>query len=218
MYFINSHQFSSQAFLHHIVHNSYGILIKFLPQTLANMSHRGEAGVGPRTPTTGDADAAQLRTSSSDVSVTASDYNEQLNEGAPLPPTHSILERPAAPSFTNESHVWSLSPTRPFKAECPPEFSHPAAIEEQRTIWLPKDPLGLVDDLEEELASHKILYSSDGAEMDGQGKVNVTSASPEDVRRAPRPRPCERVGEEKGLFSYGELMSVFQRYEARFRR
>ena len=103
-----------------------------------------------------------------------------------------------------------------MKAECLPEFSHPAAIEEQRIIWLPKDPLGLVHVLEQELASHSIPYSSDGAEMDNQGKITVTSASPEDARRAPIPRPCG--SEEKGLFSYWDMMSVFQKYEARFAR
>ena len=105
-----------------------------------------------------------------------------------------------------------------MKAESPSEFSHPAATEEQRIIWLPKDPLGLVHVLEQELASHNILYSSDGAKMDSQGKVTVTFASPEDARRAPIPRPCGSVGEEKGLFSYWDMIGVFQRYEARFAR
>ena len=105
-----------------------------------------------------------------------------------------------------------------MKADCPPEFNHPAAIEEQRVIWLPKDPLGLVHVLEQELASHEVLYSSDGAEVDGQGKVDVTFASPEDVRRTPILRPCEREGEEKALFSFWDMISVFQRYEARFSR
>jgi hypothetical protein len=97
-----------------------------------------------------------------------------------------------------------------MKAGCPTEFSHPAAIEEQRIIWLPKDPLGLVHEIEQELTSQHILYSTEGAEMDSQGKVSVTSASPEEVQRAPmeaRPRPVEREGDEKGIFSLWGLMS-----------
>ena len=105
-----------------------------------------------------------------------------------------------------------------MKVECPTEFNHPAAVEEQRIIWLPKDHLGLVHVLEQELTSHNILYSLDGAEMDNQGKVTVTFASPEDVRRAPIPRPCEREEDEKGLFSFWDMMSVFRKYEARITR
>ena len=170
-----------------------------------------------------DVDVAQLQTSSPDVEVTdpvkasASDSDQQLNEGAPLLPddiTDSDLKHTAAHSFANESRVSSPSPSaRPMNAECPTEFSHPAAVEEQRIIWLPKDPLGLVHDLEQELASHNILYSSDGAEMDSQGNVVVTSASPEDVRRAPIPRPCEREGDEKGILSLWDMMSVAGKYE-----
>ena len=182
------------------------------------MSYGGNAGVGPGNSTAADGDASQLRTSSFDVNVTVSDSNEKLNKGSPLLPTDSIGERPAAPSFTNELRALSPSSVRPMKAECPPELNHPAAVEEQRIIWLPKDPLGLVHVLEQKLASHNILHSSDSAKMDGQGKVTVTFASPEDVQRAPISRPCEREGDEKGLFSYWDLMSVFRKYEARFRR
>ena len=105
-----------------------------------------------------------------------------------------------------------------MEAECPPEFSHPAAVEEQRIIWLPKDPLGLVHVLEQKLASHDILCSSEGAEMDSHGKVTVTSASPEDVRRAPIPRPCEREGNEEGILSLREMMNVVVKYTARLTR
>jgi hypothetical protein len=78
-----------------------------------------------------------------------------------------------------------------MKAECPTEFYHPATTEDQRIIWLPKDPLGLVRDIEQELTSQHVLYSSEGAEMDSHGNVNVTFAPPEEVRRAPLPRPYE---------------------------
>ena len=94
---------------------------------------------------------------------------------------------------------------RPMKAESPTKFGQPAAVEEQRIIWLPKDPDNLVHDLEEELASHKILYSSSGATMDDQGKVEVTSALPEDVQRAPIYRPRDREGNKEGILSLWEL-------------
>ena len=182
------------------------------------MSHVGNAGVESGIPTAVDGDAAQLRTSSSDVNITASKSNIQLNEGVPPLSTDSLIKRPAALSFTNELRASYPSSARPMKTECPTEFSHPAAVEEQPIIWLPKDPLGLVHDLEQELASHNILYSSDGASMDSQGKVTVSFASPEDVRRTPIPRPCVHEGDEKGLFSFWDMISVFHKYEASFTR
>ena len=184
------------------------------------MSQGGNAGVKPGSSTAADSDgnAAQLWSSNLNVNATSSDSNTQPNEVVPLLPTDIIIEHPAVPSFTNELRAPSPSSARSMRAECPTEFSHPAVVEEQRVIWLPEDPLGLVHEMEQELTSHNILYSSDGAEMDSQGKVTVTFASPEDVRRASIRRPCEREGEEKGLFSFWDMMSVFDKSEARFRR
>jgi len=81
--------------------------------------------------------------------------------------------------------------------EGPTDFSHPAAVEEQRIIWLPKDQLGLVREIERGLDSHDILHSTEGTEMDSKGHVNVTMAPPEDVKRAsmeagPLPSPEDK--------------------------
>ena len=48
---------------------------------------------------------------------------------------------------------------------------HPAAVEEQRIIRLPRDPLGLVHEIERDLKGHDILCSSADAEMDNRGHV-----------------------------------------------
>jgi hypothetical protein len=169
------------------------------------VSRGGNAGVEQEAPT---------RTSSSDVKVTsyvsalASDSDQQLNEMASLLSDcidDSDPERIATPSFTNKSCLSSPSlSARPITPEVPTEFGHPAATEEQRIIWLPKDPLGLVQEIERELTSQHILYSTEGAEMNTKGSVDVTSASPEEVRRGPmeeRPPPYELDGDEKGIIS-----------------
>ena len=156
-----------------------------------------------------------------DVDVTdrlnapASDSDEQkFNEAASLLSdsiTYCALEHTEAPSFKSESRTSSPSPSaRPMKAECATEFNQPAAVEGQRVVWLPKDPLGLVQEIEQELASWHILCSTEGAEMDSQGKFKVTSA-PEEVRRAPmeaRRLPCKDEGDEKGLSSLWGLMRI----------
>lgn len=63
------------------------------------------------------------------------------------------------------------------------DFRHPATAEEQRIIWLPKDPLGLVHEIERDLESHDVSHSLEGAEMDDKGYVDVTMVAPEDAPR-----------------------------------
>ena len=94
------------------------------------------------------------------------------------------LERVPSPIFTNESRASSRSPSaKSAEDEGSTDFRHPAAVEEQRIIWLPRDRLGLVDEITQDLDSRDILHSTDGAEMDDKGHVNVTMAPPEDVLR-----------------------------------
>jgi len=90
--------------------------------------------------------------------------------------------------------------------EGPTDFSHPAAAEEQRMIWLPKDSLGLVREIERDLESRGVLHSTEGAEMDNKGHVNVTTAPPEDVQRnrdlsQPEPLPSPDDLEEDDMRS-----------------
>ena len=66
------------------------------------------------------------------------------------------------------------------------DFRHPASAEDQRIIWLPKDQLGLVREIEQDLESHEILHSTEGAEMDEKGHVEVSMAAPEDVQHDPK--------------------------------
>lgn len=121
-----------------------------------------------------------------------------------------FLERAPSPSFSNESRSSSPSPSaKSVEDERPTDFRHPAAVEEQRIIWLPKDRLGLIDEIKQDLAEWNILHSTDGAEMDDKGHVDVTTAPPEDVQRnqmepAPLPSPDEGEGDEIRAAQFGE--------------
>ena len=68
----------------------------------------------------------------------------------------------------------------PQKEEGAVDFRHPATTEEQRVIWLPKDPFGLVKEITQDLDSHDILHSTEFAEMDVKGHVDV-NLIPEDA-------------------------------------
>ena len=180
------------------------------------MSHGGNAGVEQEKHLTA---GAPQPTRGFDVDFTdrlnASDSNQQQTDEAASLLSDSItycdIERTEAPSFKSEARASSPSPSaRPIRAERATEFNQPAAIEGQRVVWLPKDPLGLVQEIEQELASWHILCSTEGAEMDSQGKFKVTSA-PEEVRRAPmeaRRPPYKDEGDEKGLSSLWGLMRI----------
>ena len=94
------------------------------------------------------------------------------------------LDLPEAYLLTNAFGAKSPSSfTRPIKTEGPTDFNHPAAAEEEPIIWLPKDPLGLVHEIGRELTSRDILYSAEGAKIDSKCRVDVTMASPEEIRR-----------------------------------
>lgn len=122
--------------------------------------------------------------------------------------THS-LERAPSPGFSNESRSSSPSPSaKSVEDEGPTDFSHPAAVEEQRIIWLPKDRLGLIDEIMQDLTVWDILHSTDGAEMSDEGRVDVTMAPPEDVQRnkmeqVPPPSPGEGEGDEIRVAQFG---------------
>lgn len=63
------------------------------------------------------------------------------------------------------------------------EFAHPAAVEPQRVVWLPRDALGLCEREEREDRAHGIVITTQGARMDAKGHVDIDGPAPgEDVR------------------------------------
>ncbi|KDN34824.1 hypothetical protein RSAG8_12122, partial [Rhizoctonia solani AG-8 WAC10335] len=62
--------------------------------------------------------------------------------------------------------------------EGPEDFTHPAAIEPQRVVWLPKDLLGVAEAEEKELKQQGIEVSTEHAVMDEKGHVELTGPPP----------------------------------------
>jgi len=60
----------------------------------------------------------------------------------------------------------------------PKEFYHPASVEPQRVIWLPKDTLGLSEVEVAAIGESGIHVSTEGAEMDAKGHVDIMSEPP----------------------------------------
>jgi calcium permeable stress-gated cation channel len=167
-----------QAFFQNTMLNSYGPLIKFLPLTLADRSYGG-VGTEQEVPTTARPPQPVPPSTSDDVTATdhhnASVYASGIGGEIPHARDADINTQncKASPSFTNESESQGST-----------YFTHPAAVEMQRIIWLPQDPLDFVHEIKRQFDSKDILHSTEGAEMDNKGHVDVIMAPPEDAGRA----------------------------------
>ena len=66
--------------------------------------------------------------------------------------------------------------------EGPTDFNHPATAHAPPVIWLPRDALGLGMAESEEAAMRRrgIEATSEGARMDVNGRVDVSSAPPDE--------------------------------------
>lgn len=61
----------------------------------------------------------------------------------------------------------------------PKDFYHPASVEPQPTIWLPRDPLGLGEAEERANRAAGIKVSTVDAVMDGKGHVDISGPPPD---------------------------------------
>jgi hypothetical protein len=117
----------------------------------------------PHPPSSGDAKGIDY----ADVSKDAS--HQPVKQGGPPPRDDANGKEPP------------LSPLlKLFNREGATDFNHPAAVEEQRVIWLAKDPFGLVKEIERDLDSHDILHTTECAKMSAKGQVDV-DLIPEDA-------------------------------------
>ena len=62
-------------------------------------------------------------------------------------------------------------------------FSHPAASRPQRTVWIPRDTLGLSKDEVEGCRAAGVDAECRDAEMNEKGKVDVSGSPPDEVRQ-----------------------------------
>jgi hypothetical protein len=65
-------------------------------------------------------------------------------------------------------------------------FAHPAASRPQRTVWLPKDTLGIAEEEVQACQGSGVDASLKNAVMNEQGKVNVTGPPPDSIRSEER--------------------------------
>ena len=68
--------------------------------------------------------------------------------------------------------------------EGPKDFYHPASVEPQQTIWIPRDPLGLCEAEEAVIRERGIRVSSVDARMDEKGHVDISGPPPDETKEA----------------------------------
>jgi calcium permeable stress-gated cation channel len=167
---------ADQAFYQDTLRSSYGPLLKDLPLTLADSSY---SEAEPEVSKSTDAPNRQPPSSGDAKGIDYADMFASAS-GQPADDAH---DKPTK----DETPLSSPSlPAKVIKTEGSSDFRHPATAEDQRIIWLPKDQLGLVNEIEQDLESHDILSSAEGAEMNEKGHVEVTMAAPEDVQHDPK--------------------------------
>ncbi|TFK49099.1 DUF221-domain-containing protein [Heliocybe sulcata] len=161
------------AFFHYTINKSYGPLIEALPLTLVDKSFGMPAPEDDsRVQKSSGADVREKRVSASSARKGKSTVEEQENTNATPYPTSQY-----------DAHEAELQRRPSQEDDGPKEFDHPAAVEPQRTIWIPRDELGLGDAEMAAIQERGIDVSMVGTVMDGKGHVDVTAPPPEEAKR-----------------------------------
>ena len=184
------------AFFHIIINNSYGPLIKFLPLTLADMTHgkddenvaaaakelQDEASDAGHS-TAEDEKRSSLRKRSSVASGSAKEFPTKAEADTEAAAEGGLLEAGEASSPVEDARSRKgsrLSQMPGVDEEAgPKDFYHPASVEPQPVVWLPRDPLGLGEAEERACREAGIEVSTRDAVMDDKGHVDIQGPPPD---------------------------------------
>jgi len=169
------------AFFHIILNNSYGPLIHPLPLTLADRSY-GMPGANGMNDSDQDDEADDIesgerikddksnaiRTSRDGIVEKPREVNASTGQGAGAPIPQSEAPQAYGASVAVEGK----------RNDGPTDFSHPAVVEPQRIIWLPRDSLGLSEIETQDNQAKGIEASTEGATMDEKGHTEVEGSPP----------------------------------------
>ncbi|KAI0631057.1 DUF221-domain-containing protein [Trametes polyzona] len=189
------------AFFHIIINNSYGPLTHFLPLTLADMTYGStDPNVAAAAQELDDqASYKDVKTSSTEkrasstrkrVSPVGTVDSETSDTGADgkakgastvedVEQERAASAKPGAPGLEQEDDRQSSIQGVDEDAG-PKDFYHPASVEPQPIIWLPRDPLGLGEAEERAIRAAGIKVSTRDAVMDDKGHVDIHGAPPEE--------------------------------------
>lgn len=166
--FAASAHIRAQAFFHTIINNSYGPLEHYLPLTLAGAMHRTAASADP----TG-APAATLSPQELDDSPS---YVEHIRRKCTTAAEAGVVST----AKVEGPQIMVLGVDEETSLE---DCYHPASVDPEPIIWIPRDPLGLAEAEERSMRAAGMEVSSQNAVMNAEGHVDVTGPPPRPVRR-----------------------------------
>lgn len=187
------------AFFHVVINNSYGPLLEALPLSLADKT-KGIDGRGDNREE-GDRELSDRELSDRELSdresvkgsdVARIDGSEKLRQrkgsadtgdsddvsanGKGKAKSLDDAERGSQPSDTDSKTPKDIKAID--EEGGPKEFYHPAGVEPQRIVWLPRDGLGLAEAEAREIEQAGILVSLKDARMDEKGHVDIDGPPP----------------------------------------
>ncbi len=146
---------SAQALFHIIINSSYGPLEHYLPLTLADATHR------------------------------TAEPSQELNDSTSYV-EHIMRERTTTAEAGDPSTAKEEDPQMTAldvnEEPGPEDCYHPASVDPEPIIWLPRDPFGLAEAEEHSMRTTGIEASSQNAVVDAKGHVDVTGPPPHSVR------------------------------------
>ncbi|KAG8853288.1 hypothetical protein FRB96_008373 [Tulasnella sp. 330] len=179
-----------------IINNSYGPLLTSLPLTLAHKSYgMPQESNSPDELNDGD-DNERRRLTDGQYNGTGKEQgigaivDRQPAVASRVPPTEvnnsrfdqagKIETHAGRPTNMDgsEDEDGNEVPLEKVK-EMPTDFNHPASVEPQRTIWLPRDTLGLADSEVRNLEANGIDASTQHADINEKGKITIDGRPPE---------------------------------------
>ncbi|KAF7790505.1 hypothetical protein EIP86_001460 [Pleurotus ostreatoroseus] len=194
------------AFFNIIINNSYGPLVQALPLSLADKTkgvlddnrdaaerelHEADEGASIEDNYTGGTPSMkgnglrQRNGSVMDDSVKDKDYAYGDSKGkavsvsmGPRASLSTASDGSAEPEKYAGEKEKDLEVRAPDEEEGYKEFYHPASVEPQRVVWVPRDGLGLGEAEARAIGEMGIRVSMDDARMDEKGHVDISGPPP----------------------------------------
>ncbi|CAE6528316.1 unnamed protein product [Rhizoctonia solani] len=155
---------------HFVINDSYNTLLYPLPLTLAHKSH----GMLREHHSSQDDEAVP-----DEDELHERDFGRQSSSDSAARPLTKNGEPLTAEQQAKLDKLKNGPSMRQGKHnDGPKDFTHPAAFEPQRVVWILRDPLGVAEAEEHGLKSHGIEVSTENAVIDEKGHVELTGPPP----------------------------------------
>jgi len=157
------------AGFHAILDNSYGPLLKALPLSLQDRTYTPPV-INPSGESRADSSAAVV-----DAGDVVEEDSSSPNEKKRLSVSSNNDEKLAEQNLTKDAPD-KTAQEEEFESY---GFAHPAASRPQRTVWIPKDTLGLTEEEVRGCEEASVRVGFGNAKLDETGKVDVDGGPPD---------------------------------------